>query len=195
MTLAYSGQHVELREIVLKSKPQELLQISPKATVPVLQCEDGNILEESLDIMFWALQQHDPQNWLQDHDAQTDLITDNDQHFKARLDRYKYADRYPEHTETFYREQCFDFLNKLEERLLTQAYLFGEQIRLADVAIFPFIRQFAHVDLTWFDQSPWPALKHWLNMFKQSSLFTRSMAKYPAWQPGDDALFFPSDTF
>ena len=191
MALLYSSQRVELREVVLKNKPAALLEISPKGTVPVLQLEDGRVLEQSLDIMYWALRRRDPEHWLMDEASQKALISDNDEHFKPRLDRYKYADRHPGHSEQYYREQCFAFLDVLEARLQAQSFLFGEQVRLADIAIFPFIRQFAHVDANWFEQSPWRGLQRWLSFFKQSSIFTLSMHKYPAWTPGDAAPVFP----
>jgi len=191
MSLAYSAQRVELREVVLKDKPAELLSISPKGTVPVLLCENGQVLEESLDIMLWALARADPDNWLEHETVQRELILKNDTLFKPRLDHYKYAERYPEYPQQHYLEQCFPFLDRLEEQLHSQPYLFGEQLRLADIAIFPFIRQFAHVDLEWFETSRWQALKTWLNCFKKSALFTHSMSKYPAWKSGDAPLQFP----
>lgn len=195
MSLVYSQQTVELREVVLKAKPAELLAISPKGTVPVLLCEDGRVIEESLEIMLWALNKADPDGWLAEEQkqkqSQLELITDNDEQFKPLLDRYKYADRFPEFPEHYHREQCFGFLSTLDEKLQNHTFLFGEQIRLADIAIFPFVRQFAHVDLEWFDASLWLSLKRWLNYFKESDLFTRSMSKYPAWKSGDVPLQFP----
>ena len=193
MALVCSAQCVELREVVLKNKPPELLEISPKGTVPVLLLEDGQVLEESLDIMYWALRHDDPQHWLEDEASQKTLISHNDEHFKPRLDRYKYADRFPEHSVQHYQQQCFGFLDSLEARLQSQPYLFGEQARLADVAICPFIRQFAHVDMIWFEQAPWPALKGWLHRFTQSPLFTLSMNKYTAWTPGNTVVSFPPE--
>lgn len=191
MSLLYSQQTVELREVVLKAKPAELLAISPKGTVPVLLCEDGRVIEESLDIMRWALDRADPDAWLTGEAVQIELIKSNDEQFKPLLDRYKYADRFPEYSEHYHREQCFGFLSTLDEKLQNHTFLFGEQIRLADIAIFPFIRQFAHVDLQWFEASHWLSLKRWLNYFKELDLFTHSMSKYPAWKSGDVPLQFP----
>jgi glutathione S-transferase len=191
MSLVYSQQTVELREVVLKSKPADLLAISPKGTVPVLLCEDGRVIDESLEIMHWALDRADPDAWLKDKAEQMVLIKHNDEQFKPLLDRYKYADRFPKFSEQYHREQCLGFLSTLDEQLKNHTFLFGDQIRLADIAIFPFIRQFAHVDLTWFEASQWQALKRWLNYFKASDLFTRSMSKYPAWKNGDLPLQFP----
>lgn len=193
MALVYSNQQVELREVVLKDKPPELLSISPKGTVPVLVTENGQVLEESLDIMHWALERADPDHWREQGKSQGDLIRVNDESFKACLDRYKYADRFPENSPEHYREQCFFFLDTLEKQLHAQPFLFGKQIRFADIAIFPFIRQFAHVDLDWFEGSSWHAIKVWLNYFKQSSLFKRSMYKYPPWKHGDDTHWFPQE--
>jgi len=191
MSLVYSQQTVELREVVLKAKPAELLAISPKGTVPVLLCDDGRVIDESLDIMRWALDRADPDAWLKDEAEQIELIKCNDEQFKPLLDRYKYADRFPEYSEHYQREQCFGFLSTLDEKLQNHTFLFGEQVRLADIAIFPFVRQFAHVDLQWFEASQWQALKRWLNYFKKSDLFTCSMSKYPAWKSGDVPLQFP----
>lgn len=191
MSLIYSQQTLELREVLLKDKPAELFAISPKGTVPVLLCEDGRVIEESLEIMLWALNKADPDGWLQHKQTQFELITNNDVQFKPLLDRYKYADRFSEYSEEYLRKQCFDFLKSLEERLARHTFLFSEQPCLADIAIFPFIRQFAHVDLEWFEVSQWQALKRWLNYFKKSALFTHSMTKYPAWKSGDVPLQFP----
>lgn len=190
--IAYSQQSVQLREIILKDKPAEMLALSPKATVPVLQTSDGKVLEESLDIMVWAVSQNDPDNWLQHniHDMLA-LIDENDFDFKFWLDRYKYADRFPEHHESYYREQCEEFLVQLEQRLRINRYLFSEKISLADMAIFPFIRQFASVDRDWFQQSPYPKLHKWLNELLVSELFISIMKKYPTWLTTKEAHSFP----
>lgn len=199
LALAISGQTVTLREVVLKDKPAELIDISPKATVPVLQLPDGKILDESLDIMRWALATCDPQHWL-DADASVTktLIAENDGPFKQALDRYKYADRHtsdhpelsPSAIAQLYRRHGERFLQQLEQLLAKQTFLFGEHARLADMAVLPFIRQFAHVDLTWFEQAPYPNVRRWLNAFKDCHLFAAIMHKYPAWQAGDaDTIF------
>jgi glutathione S-transferase len=191
MSLVYSGQQVELREVSLKQKPLELLARSPKGTVPVLLCDDGRVLEESLDIMHWALSLCDPEHWLENLAEQQILITENDVVFKPRLDKYKYADRYPAYSQIVYRERCSEFLSMLESRLTNQPFLCGKQIRLADIAIFPFIRQFAHVELDWFEQTAWSNVQRWLNQLKASELFQQAMHKYPVWQTGACARFFP----
>lgn len=190
MAIAYARQTVEIREITLKQKPSSLLNFSPKATVPVLVLEDGTVIDQSLDIMRWALSKHDPDNWQENVTQQEALISTNDTDFKESLDRYKYADRHPE-TELYYREDCYRFLNDLETQLQAKNYLFGDNFCLADIAIFPFIRQFAHVDLRWFENTEWHAVKRWLEEFKTSELFSSIMHKYPAWAEGDLATHFP----
>ena len=195
MTLAYSGQTVELREVVLKNKPPEMLNISAKGTVPVLQLTDGTVIDESLDIMQWALSKSDPDNWLnQTNGTAPDWIKTNDTEFKHWLDRYKYADRYPEATMADYRQQAMQFITQLDSQLAQTPYLSGNQISLADVAVFPFIRQFAHVDYGWFEQQPYPHLQRWLRDWLNSALFTSVMDKYPAWQTDDPPLLFSGFT-
>ena len=196
MTLCYSGVQVELREVVLRDMPRELLACSPKATVPVLVLPDGGVLEESRDIMEWALAQHDPDHWCPqpgspEAAAARDLIAVNDLEFKPRLDRYKYAERYPQHTRAWYRSQGECFLDELEQRLKQRDWLLGDHISIADVAIFPFIRQFALVDRAWFDASPRLSLRHWLDGLLQADLFAAVMHKYPPWRSGDPFSLFP----
>lgn len=185
MALRYSGIQVEMREIALKQKPQHMLALSPKGTVPVLVLNDGSVIDESLDIMRWALAQHDPEDW-QLADASSiqlaeGLIAENDGQFKSALDRYKYAVRFPEQPAAVYRAEGELFLQKLEQRLHGQPYLFGNQRSLADMAIFPFIRQFAGVDAAWFTASPYQVLKAWLSVLVESELFTGIMQKHPPW--------------
>ncbi|MGH1463578.1 MAG: glutathione S-transferase [Neptuniibacter sp.] len=186
---------VELREVILKNKPVEMLSASPKGTVPVLVLPQGKVIDESLDIMLWALQQNDPNNWLLGNNPLykktiENLIQENDFVFKTHLDRYKYFDRHPEHPQGYYREQCEAILIKLEQRLQQYNFLLGKQICLADIAIFPFIRQFAHVDRNWFYSSPYPALQSWLDQLLNSPLFIGIMKKYPQWETGDDPTLF-----
>ncbi len=158
-----------------------MLDCSPKGTVPVLQLCDGSVLEQSLDIMYWALAQHDPQHWLRDDAAASHtisaLLAENDGSFKQHLDRYKYADRYPEQPATYYRAQGEVFLAQLDARLTQHTYLFDDRISLADIAIMPFIRQFAHVDRDWFYGSPYRALIRWLTELLNSALFIAVMQK------------------
>jgi glutathione S-transferase len=174
MALKYSGIAVEIREVKLNNKPQQMLDYSPKGTVPVL-ITNGEVIDESLDIMLWAISQHDPNNWQVEGFEQ--LIDQNDNVFKKHLDQYKYFIRYPEHSKEYYRQQGEIFLQQLEQRLEKHKYLLCEQITIADVAIFPFIRQYAHVDKQWFDQTPYQQLQTWLNEFLQSDLFHAVMKK------------------
>lgn len=179
---------LELREVVLRHKPEAMLAISPKGTVPVLQLPDGQVIDESLDIMNWALRQADPEGWLDLPDAQVthDLIARNDGPFKALLDRYKYPERHPDSTFTDYRDQAIELcIQDLNQRLTDAPCLLGARPSLADMAIVPFIRQFAQVDADWFASAPFPALRTWLNGLVESPLFHAVMAKYPAWQTGD----------
>lgn len=190
MAIAVSGIQVELREVVLRDKPQSLHDISAKATVPVLLTQEQVVIDESLDIMCWALQQSDPENWLDDIDQA--FITNNDDSFKYWLDRYKYADRYPEQSEAFYRKKGEEFLLLLEQQLNKTAYLSGEKIGFTDIAIFPFIRQFASVNKDWFEHAPYPKLQAWLNQLIDSVLFQTTMIKYQPWKEGGRAIVFPN---
>jgi glutathione S-transferase len=183
---------VQLREIILKEKPQELLAISTKGTVPVLQLNNGEVLDESLDIMAWAISQKDPDNWLS-HNLKNmlSLIDENDFEFKPWLDKYKYADRFPDNSEIYYREQCEEFLLQLELRLKLNGYLFSSSLSLADIAILPFIRQFALVNEQWFKESPYPFLQQWLYSLIDTSLFHSVMHKYPLWVEQHQQHNFP----
>lgn len=195
LAIAVSGIQVELREITLQNKPQAMLDLSPKGTVPVLITPDGTLLEESLDLMYWALRQSDPNFWLvttsQEVVLTRQLIQQNDGEFKHYLDRYKYADRYPEHRERYYRQQAEKTLANLEQHLVSNGCLVSEHLTLADMAILPFIRQFALVDKNWFDNAPYPQLKTWLENFLDSELFKSIMPKFPPWQDGDNITLFP----
>ncbi|RMT82918.1 glutathione S-transferase [Pseudomonas viridiflava] len=181
MALRYAGCQVAVHEVSLKAKPADMLERSPKGTVPVLVLAN-RVLEQSLDIMHWALAQNDPDDWLlvndpSGHQQIDKLIDENDHVFKLHLDRYKYAVRYPEQPPEYYREMGEVFLHTLEQRLQMGAYLMGERRTLADVAIAPFIRQFCFVDPDWFADSPYPALRGWLQRFLDSELFEAVMRK------------------
>ncbi|WP_338807595.1 glutathione S-transferase [Pseudomonas chlororaphis] len=183
LALRYSGVPLEIVEVSLKAKPAEMLALSPKGTVPVLSV-DGRVIDESLDIMRWALAQHDPQDWLLKDDGPAQqrieaLIAENDQVFKLHLNRYKYAERYPEQPMEYYRGQGELFLRQLDELLSQQDYLLADHPSLADMALAPFVRQFAHVDRQWFAQTPYRNLQRWLQRFLDSELFTQVMAKPP----------------
>ncbi|WP_160062701.1 glutathione S-transferase [Psychromonas sp. L1A2] len=192
LAIAISEQDVRLREIVLKHKPTELLAISPNKTIPVLKINEQEVLDESLEIMVWALSKNDPQQWINDSlQEMLSLIDNNDYEFKSWLDKYKYADRFPEYEQVYYRDQAEDFLMELESRLHKQTYLFADHITLADMAIFPFIRQFASVDKNWFEQSPYLLVQQWLIKLINSDLFISCMKKYPTWLESGEEISFP----
>lgn len=195
-----SGIRVEFREVVLRDKPAAMLAASPKGSVPVLITPEGKVIDESWDIMLWALRQHDPNGWLGPNEsagmdechvpAALQLVHENDTRFKHNLDRYKYPERYPEQPQSAYRAAGEQFLQQLEQRLLTAPNLLGETFTLADAALLPFIRQFAAVDTEWFAAAPYPALRKWLARYTSSELFTLVMQKFPVWKPGDKAVIF-----
>ena len=190
LALQMAGQAVEHREIALKNKPAEMLRASPKGSVPVLVLADGSVLEESLDIMRWALGRNDPQGWLVGDDAYRqdawDLIARNDGDFKFQLDRYKYPHRDGLADGVTHRELARGFLDVLQARLALHSYLAGARFGLADAAIAPFVRQFAHTDVAWFAAQPWSNLVQWLQDFEASAAFALVMEKHPVWQ-GDTA--------
>ncbi|MGS0692043.1 glutathione S-transferase [Shewanella sp. 30m-9] len=190
-----SGQHVSLREIVLKHKPEPMLAASPKGTVPVLILQDGAVIEESLEIMCWALMKNDPHNLLQRNDPQKQeiakaLIHSNDHSFKPWLDKYKYADRHPEHSKQYYRQQGEQYIAQLESILSKHPQLMGNQVSIADYAIFPFIRQFASVDKSWFDNSDYLNVQRWLKAQIESDEFSAVMGKYPTWLDCGESFAF-----
>ncbi|MGV8917573.1 MAG: glutathione S-transferase [Pseudomonas sp.] len=181
MAVFYSGCAVEIIEVSLKAKPADMLARSPKGTVPVLVWGDL-VIDESLEVMHWALAQNDPDDWLLANNvpaqqAMQALITENDQRFKQHLDRYKYAVRHPEQSQDHYRALGEVFLQTLEDRLSHHDFLVAGHLSLADIALAPFVRQFCYVDPDWFWQSPYPRLQAWLQRFLQSALFTSVMAK------------------
>jgi glutathione S-transferase len=186
MALRYANIDVEVREIVLREKPAQMLAVSPKGTVPVLVLASGQVLEQSLDIINWALEQSDVDAWIvQDQAVQklsADLIATNDGAFKQALDKYKYAIRFPENPPDVYRAQGEAFLQRLESLLQQNAYLFRNTVSKADIAIFPFVRQFSMVDEVWFETANYPALKAWLNGLLNSQLFIDVMQKHSVWK-------------
>ncbi|MDD9179112.1 MULTISPECIES: glutathione S-transferase [Aliivibrio] len=189
LSIALSNKSVHLREIILKHKPEAMIQVSPKGTVPVLIEKDGHVIDESLDVMKWALE--DSELLLSTTASMYLLIEENDHVFKGWLDKYKYADRYPENTELYYREQGELFLERLEQQLSTSRMLFSDEYSLADLAILPFIRQFAFVNIEWFNQSKYQHVKHWLTTFIDSELFLSIMKKYPTWLDSNQDISFP----
>lgn len=181
---------VELREIVLRDKAPEFLECSPSKTVPCLKT-DKKVIDESLHIMAWALAQNDPENWLQMPTEGYDLIAQSDGPFKKALDRTKYATRYPECVRDEERAKASSFIQQLEIQL-DKPYLFKDTPSIADMAILPFIRQFANIDKEWFFAQPWPRVQKWLSCFMESERFLSIMTKYPKWQSGDDVTLFPA---
>jgi len=193
LALSVSGQAHELREVVLRNKPADLLAASPKGTVPVLVLPGGEVMDESLDIMRWALGRHDPAQWLAPPGASSDdmaaLIAGNDGDFKRHLDRYKYPNRYADESggeaagfALKHRTKAAHWLAQLDARL-DDGWLFGAQASLADMALLPFVRQFAHTDPVWFAAQPWPRLQGWLAAFEASALYAGVMKKHAPWQP------------
>jgi glutathione S-transferase len=192
--LIASGVTVELREVELRDKPAAMLAASAKGSVPVLVLDDGKVIDESWDIMLWALRQHDPQSWSGKDgchaQAALPLVIESDTTFKHNLDRYKYPERFPGQPQSAYRSAGEQFLQQLEQRLCATPYLLCETFTLADAALLPFVRQFAAVDAEWFATAPYPALRSWLEKFTSSELYSLVMRKFPAWQPGNEPVIF-----
>ncbi len=189
MAIAISGTPVRLREIILRDKPAEMVEASPKATVPVLVNGD-QVIDESLAVMHWALNRHDPENWRASEN--TALVAENDGPFKHHLDRYKYATRYDDVDPAEHREAGFTFLEALESRLEHNGYLDGDARGFNDIAIFPFVRQFRIADSKWFDSAPLPNVQRWLGDLMGSELFQSVMKKYPTWNDTHEEIEFPS---
>lgn len=191
MALWVAGITVELREVKLANKPPELAQASPKATVPVLLELDGSVVDESIAVMRWALARNDPEGWLAGDEAA--LIERNDGAFKHHLDRYKYPDRYedePDHGSIDHRAEGLAILRDIDARLADRKQLCGETRALADIALFPFIRQFANTNRTWFDAQDLPHLQPWLAGHLASDLFKSVMPKFAPWKAGDKVIAF-----
>ena len=187
LALMVSGTACELREIKLSAKPAAMLAASPKGTVPVLVLPEGSVLEQSLDIMRFALAVRDPEGWLDRDDAE--LIAANDGPFKRDLDRYKYPERHGTDP-LLHREAGLEFLHDLDARLARSGQLSGAARGLTDAAIMPFVRQFAAVDRGWFDALPLPHLQRWLAAHLDSPLFAAIMVRAGPWSPGDAPLTF-----
>ncbi len=187
MALIYAGIEFDAREVELSNKPPQLLKVSPKGTVPVLVFPDGTVLEQSMDIIRWAVQQHDPDGWTsypEDIRAQIDhLILTNDSIFKDNLNHYKYPTRYPSdpNSAEFYRHECEKFINYLEDLLMGHDYLFGNTPSIADIALFPFVRQFSMVDPEWFLDAPYQRIQEWLFKISDSRIFEIAMQKVILW--------------
>jgi glutathione S-transferase len=194
LAVAVAGEACELREVVLRSKPQGLLQASPKGTVPVLVLPSGEVLDQSLDIMLWALRRHDPQQWLAPThctlDAQLAQIAENDGPFKQVLDRCKYPQRHPGADVAAAREHAHAWLITLNAQLAATGHLWGAHATLADAALFPFVRQFSGIDADAWAAQPWPHLQAWLECWAQSPLMTSVMDRYAAWEDGTPGVIF-----
>jgi len=189
MALLVSGQRCEIREVKLSAKPLELAAASPKATVPVLCLPDGRVLDESLDIMRWALGRADPEAWLGRDDLA--LIAANDGPFKHHLDGYKYPERHGSDA-ALHRAEGLALIGHLEQRLAGQDYLCGNRRGLTDIALFPFVRQFAEVDRPWFDAQPVPEVRRWLAGLIGSDLFAAIMVRLVPWKTGDAPILLPA---
>ena len=188
LAILTSGIHVQLREIVLRDKAPEFLETSPSGTVPCLKVGE-KVIDESLHIMAWALAQNDPEEWMQMPTEGYELMSQCDGPFKHSLDRTKYGTRYPDDSTSQHRELASAFIRQLNDQLSPN--LFGDKIKLADMAILPFVRQFAHIDQAWFYAQPWPKVIAWLDAFKASDAFNAIMPKYTKWHTGDTPVYFP----
>ena len=183
-----AGIELELREVLLRDKAPKFLEVSKSKTVPCLQTND-DIFDESLDIMIWALNINDPNNWLREIDKSLELIETCDGPFKKALDRTKYPSRYPDEDPIENRTLASNYLDLIEGQL--NPCLFGQDLNLADIATLPFVRQFAHIDFNWFLSQPWPKTIRWLENFKTSQMFHSVMKKYPKWEENDPITLFP----
>lgn len=191
LALLVSGIRCEIREVKLSAKPDALLETSEKATVPVLVLPGGKVIDESIDVMRWALACNDPEGWLERDDGA--LIAANDGPFKHHLDRYKYPNRYEDCDPLEHRAAAVAHLQMLEDRLAVHSHLSGESRGLTDLAIMPFIRQFVATDRDWFADQPLPHLQAWLTAHLASPLFKGVMDRLTPWAAGDDPVYFPAN--
>lgn len=192
MAIHISGQRCELREVLLRDKPPSMLEYSAKGTVPVLILQDGKVIDESLDVIDWALNLNDPDDWQRSKDKEKtkELIKINDGEFKYHLDRYKYSKRYDNEDPEFHRKKCLKFIESINNELNNSKYIFDDNISYADIVLLPFIRQFRIADIEWFDSLPYDNLKKWLSSFLDSSLLHSIMKKYDLWKEGDKSIVF-----
>ena len=191
--LLEAGLLVQWREIDLKTKPVEMLEVSPKGTVPVLVLNDGTVIDESLEVMNWALKQADPRGLL-NTPGSTDLISENDGPFKHHLDRFKYSDRYPNTSKDDHRDAGLAILRRWNDRIAADGWLMGEQITLADAALWPFVRQWRIADPVSFDADPTlTSLRTWLSGFLDNPMFQRLMQRADPWSPNGLQPHFPAD--
>lgn len=187
MALLISGACFEMREVVLRHKPEAMIAASAKATVPVMVLADGAVIDESIDIMRWALRRHDPEDWLAGDDAP--LIQTFDDRFKHHLDRTKYPERHGSDP-VVHRAAGLAMLGDLEQRLAAHPNLCRTERTLADIAIMPFVRQFAAVDQSWFDRQAVPRVRQWLARHIASPLFDQAMVRLQPWAPGDPPVIW-----
>ena len=192
MAIHIRGQKCELREVLLRDKPPSMLEYSAKGTVPVLILQDGKVIDESLDVIDWALNLNDPDDWQRSKDTKKtkELIKINDGEFKYHLDRYKYSKRYDNEDPEFHRKKCLKFIESINNELNNSKYIFDDNISYADIVLLPFIRQFRIADIEWFDSLPYDNLKKWLSSFLNSSLLNSIMKKYDLWKEGDKSIVF-----
>ena len=192
MAIHISGQKCELREVLLRDKPPSMLEYSAKGTVPVLILQDGKVIDESLDVIDWALNLNDPDDWQRSKDKEKtkELIKINDGEFKYHLDRYKYSKRYDNEDPEFHRKKCLKFIESINNELNNSEYIFDDNISYADIVLLPFIRQFRIADIEWFDSLPYNNLKKWLSGFLDSTLLNSIMKKYDLWKEGDKSIVF-----
>ena len=192
MAIHISGQKCELREVLLRDKPPSMLEYSAKGTVPVLILQDGKVIDESIDVIDWALNLNDPDDWQRSKDTKKtkELIKINDGEFKYHLDRYKYSKRYDNEDPEFHRKKCLKFIESINNELNNSEYIFDDNISYADIVVLPFIRQFRIADIEWFDSLPYDNLKKWLSSFLDSSLLHSIMKKYDLWKEGDKSIVF-----
>ena len=192
MAIHISGQKCELREVLLRDKPPSMLEYSPKGTVPVLILQDGNVIDESLDVIDWALNLNDPYDWQRSKDTKKtkELTKINDGEFKYHLDRYKYSKRYDNEDPEFHRKKCLKFIESLNNELNNSKYIFDNNISYVDIVLLPFIRQFRIADMEWFDSLPYDNIKVWLSKFLDSFLLNIIMKKYDLWKEEDEITIF-----
>ena len=192
MAIHISGQKCELREVLLRDKPPSMLEYSPKGTVPVLILQDGSVIDESLDVIDWALNLNDPYDWQRSKDTKKtkELIKINDGEFKYHLDRYKYSKRYDNEDPEFHRKKCLKFIETLNNELNNSKYIFDNNISYIDIVLLPFIRQFRIADMEWFDSLPYDNIKDWLSKFLDSFLLNIIMKKYDLWKEEDEITIF-----
>lgn len=198
MAIYQSGIKCKLREVILKDKPESMLLLSDKGTVPVLLTTNDEVIEQSNEIMFWALNKNDPAHWLDEDESQSQFLVDyNANEFKYYLDRYKYSVGYSEYSQEYYRENAESFLMLIEKQLSKNKGLAlpGDKITFSDIVIFPFVRQFAKVDMDWFLASPYELLINWYKKIEQSDLFKNCMNKYEQWLPEHEPIYFSASTF